>query len=185
VGSAPYRDPAPAEGSVSKRPRVFGGDDRQHRPHARFQRGNRYSGRVASNAFDNPLALDWLLERQPAIEVTLAKRHLTHGTLVLYDVSSSYMEGCRCPLAERGYSRDGRKGTLLRTTSQRGRSKSNLWTIRRSRCTRRRGIKGRRGTRSRRVTASLTLTLRGKTSLNGSFSGAMAMEGPVLARHVP
>jgi Transposase DDE domain len=57
-------------------------------------------------------ALDWLLERQTAIEATLAKRHLTHGTLVLYDVSSSYMEGRCCPLAKRGYSRDGRKGTL-------------------------------------------------------------------------
>ena len=57
-------------------------------------------------------ALDWLLERQPAIEATLAKRHLTNDTLVLYDVSSSYMEGRCCPLAKRGYSRDGRKGTL-------------------------------------------------------------------------
>jgi transposase len=57
-------------------------------------------------------ALDWLLERQPAIEAKLAKRHLTHGTLVLYDVSSSYMEGRCCPLAKRGYSRDGKKGTL-------------------------------------------------------------------------
>jgi transposase len=57
-------------------------------------------------------ALDWLLERQPAIEATLARRHLTHGTLVLYDVSSSYMEGRCCPLARRGYSRDGKKGTL-------------------------------------------------------------------------
>jgi hypothetical protein len=57
-------------------------------------------------------ALDWLLERQPAIEATLAKRHLTNGTLVLYDVSSSYMEGRCCPLARRGYSRDGKKGTL-------------------------------------------------------------------------
>jgi transposase len=57
-------------------------------------------------------ALDWLLERQPAIETTLAKRHLTNGTLVLYDVSSSYMEGRCCPLAKRGYSRDGKKGTL-------------------------------------------------------------------------
>jgi Transposase DDE domain len=57
-------------------------------------------------------ALDWLLERQPAIETALAKRHLTNGTLVLYDVSSSYMEGRRCQLAQRGYSRDGRKGTL-------------------------------------------------------------------------
>src|ERR1700758_2859662 len=57
-------------------------------------------------------ALDWLLARQPAVEAALAKRHLSHGTLVLYDVSSSYMEGRRCPLAKRGYSRDGRKGTL-------------------------------------------------------------------------
>ena len=57
-------------------------------------------------------ALDWLLTRQPAIEATLAKRHLTNGTLVLYDVSSSCMEGHCCPLAKRGYSRDGRKGTL-------------------------------------------------------------------------
>jgi hypothetical protein len=57
-------------------------------------------------------ALDWLLVRQPAIETALAKRHLSHGTLVLYDVSSSYMEGRCCPLARRGYSRDGRKGTL-------------------------------------------------------------------------
>src|SRR5947209_18404693 len=57
-------------------------------------------------------ALDWLLARQPAVEAALAKRHLSNGTLVLYDVSSSYMEGCRCPLAKRGYSRDGRKGTL-------------------------------------------------------------------------
>jgi hypothetical protein len=57
-------------------------------------------------------ALDWLAERQPAIETTLARRHLKNGTLVLYDVSSSYMEGRCCPLAKRGYSRDGRKGTL-------------------------------------------------------------------------
>ena len=57
-------------------------------------------------------ALDWLDERQPAIETALAKRHLKNGTLVLYDVSSSYMEGRCCSLAHRGYSRDGRKGTL-------------------------------------------------------------------------
>jgi Transposase DDE domain len=64
-------------------------------------------------------ALDWLLQRHPhsrarspAIETALAKRHLTNGTLVLYDVSSSYMQGRCCPLAKRGYSRDGRKGTL-------------------------------------------------------------------------
>src|SRR5580765_878252 len=57
-------------------------------------------------------ALDWLRERQHAIETALAKRHLKNGMLVLYDVSSSYMEGRCCPLAKRGYSRDGRKGTL-------------------------------------------------------------------------
>ena len=57
-------------------------------------------------------ALDWLLQRQPAIECALARRHLNSGTLVVYDVSSSYMEGCCGPLAKRGYSRDGRKGTL-------------------------------------------------------------------------
>ena len=55
-------------------------------------------------------ALDWLAVRQPAIEATLAKRHLTGGTLVLYDVSSSYLEGRCCPLAQFGYSRDGKRG---------------------------------------------------------------------------
>jgi transposase len=57
-------------------------------------------------------ALDWLHERQSAIETALAKRHLINGTLVLYDVSSSYMEGRCCPLAKRGYSRDGKRGSL-------------------------------------------------------------------------
>ena len=57
-------------------------------------------------------ALDWLHERQPAIETALAKRHLQSGTLVLYDVSSSYLEGRCCPLAARGYSRDGKPGKL-------------------------------------------------------------------------
>ena len=57
-------------------------------------------------------ALDWLLARQAAVETALARRHLQNGTLVLYDVSSSTMEGRCCPLAKRGYSRDGKKGTL-------------------------------------------------------------------------
>jgi Transposase DDE domain len=57
-------------------------------------------------------ALDWLRERQPAIEQQLAKRHLQEGGRVLYDLSSSYFEGECCPLAARGYSRDGKKGTL-------------------------------------------------------------------------
>ena len=57
-------------------------------------------------------ALDWLLERQPQIEAALAKRHLKNGTLVLYDVSSSYVEGRCCELARLGYNRDGKKGKL-------------------------------------------------------------------------
>jgi len=57
-------------------------------------------------------ALDWLRARQPAIESALARRHLKNGTLVLYDVSSSYMEGRCCPLAQYGYSRDRKRGKL-------------------------------------------------------------------------
>ena len=53
-------------------------------------------------------ALDWLIEQQTRIEAALAKKHLTDGTLVLYDVSSSYMEGRCCALAKPGYSRDHR-----------------------------------------------------------------------------
>jgi len=57
-------------------------------------------------------ALDWLVGRQERIEGRIARRHLTDGDLVLYDVSSSYFEGRCCPLAKRGYSRDGKRGTL-------------------------------------------------------------------------
>jgi hypothetical protein len=56
-------------------------------------------------------ALDWLIARQARIERALARRHLGEGTLVLYDVSSSYFEGRSCPLAQLGYSRDSRRGT--------------------------------------------------------------------------
>ena len=55
------------------------------------------------------LAMDWLAKRQPAIERKLARRHLADGCLALYDVSSSYLEGSRCELAARGYSRDHRR----------------------------------------------------------------------------
>jgi Transposase DDE domain len=58
------------------------------------------------------VALDWLGERQEAIEKALARKHLHDGTLVLYDVSSSYLEGRCCELARRGYNRDGKKGKL-------------------------------------------------------------------------
>lgn len=53
-------------------------------------------------------ALDWLGRQQDRIERTLARRHLRNGTLVLYDVSSSYLEGRCCELAQYGYSRDHR-----------------------------------------------------------------------------
>lgn len=55
-------------------------------------------------------AMDWLLGRQQRIETALAKQHLSDGTLVLYDVSSTYFEGRHCPLAKLGHSRDGKKG---------------------------------------------------------------------------
>jgi transposase len=57
-------------------------------------------------------AMDWLGARQAKIEKALAERHLHDGTLVLYDVSSSYFEGRSCPLAAIGHSRDGKKGSL-------------------------------------------------------------------------
>jgi hypothetical protein len=62
-------------------------------------------------------AMDWLLLRQDAIEGKLARRHLANETtnphrMALFDLSSSWMEGTGCPLAARGYSRDGKKGKL-------------------------------------------------------------------------
>jgi len=57
-------------------------------------------------------AMDWLLARQPRIEAALAARHLTTGGLVLYDLSSSYVEGTHCPLAKRGHNRDGKRDRL-------------------------------------------------------------------------
>ena len=57
-------------------------------------------------------ALDWLVGQQQRIERALARRHLEHGTLVLYDVTSTYFEGRTCPLAKRGYNRDGKRHKL-------------------------------------------------------------------------
>ena len=57
-------------------------------------------------------AMDWLLPRQERIEKGLARQHLNDGALVLYDLTSVYLEGRRCPLAKRGHSRDGKKGKL-------------------------------------------------------------------------
>src|SRR5438034_3143828 len=54
--------------------------------------------------------MDWLLLRQLKIEHALAKRHLSEGSLLLYDVSSTYFQGRHCPLACFGHSRDERRG---------------------------------------------------------------------------
>ena len=61
-------------------------------------------------------AMDWLERRQDAIEAELARRHLAPpvnpARTALFDLSSSWLEGSHCPLAARGYSRDGKKGRL-------------------------------------------------------------------------
>jgi transposase len=57
-------------------------------------------------------AMDWLALRQARVENALAERHLSDGSLVLYDVTSVYFEGRACPLAKLGHSRDGKKGKL-------------------------------------------------------------------------
>ncbi len=68
-------------------------------------------GVVETDETDLYAAMDWLLERQGAIEKKLAARHLSEGGLALYDLSSSYFEGQCCPLAKIGYSRDGKRNT--------------------------------------------------------------------------
>ena len=57
-------------------------------------------------------AMDWVLTRKDGIEHALAARHLSNGTLVLYDVSSAAFEGRTCPLGKIGHARDGVKGRL-------------------------------------------------------------------------
>jgi len=57
-------------------------------------------------------AMDWLYKRRGGIEKRLSARHLQEGGRVLYDLSSSYFEGRKCPLAKRGYNRDQKKGKL-------------------------------------------------------------------------
>src|SRR5436305_9412971 len=65
-------------------------------------------GYADENQLDD--AMDWLLKRQETIETKLAKRHLSDGALVLYDVTSSSYEGKTCPLARFGHDRDGKSG---------------------------------------------------------------------------
>jgi hypothetical protein len=70
----------------------------------------------AASTDDIYAAMDWLAARQDAIEKRLAARHLgpeaNPARMALFDLSSSWLEGTRCPLAARGYSRDGKKGRL-------------------------------------------------------------------------
>jgi transposase len=57
-------------------------------------------------------AMDWLRQRKERIEAKLAERHLGEGTLLLYDVTSTYFEGRTCPLAKLGHNRDDKKDKL-------------------------------------------------------------------------
>ncbi len=73
-------------------------------------------GAADASTDDIYAAMDWLAHRQDAIEAGLAARHLAPAAnparMALFDLSSSWLEGTHCPLAARGYSRDGKKGTL-------------------------------------------------------------------------
>jgi len=64
-------------------------------------------GRVSANELY--AALDWLGSEQEFIEARLARRHLNDGALLLYDLTSTYLEGRCCELAQYGYSRDHRR----------------------------------------------------------------------------
>jgi Transposase DDE domain len=73
-------------------------------------------GAADASTGDIYAAMDWLAARQDAMEAQLAARHLdpavNPGRMALFDLSSSWLEGTHCPLAARGYSRDGKKGKL-------------------------------------------------------------------------
>ena len=73
-------------------------------------------GVAGASTDDIYAAMDWLGGRQDAIEAELARRHLgpepNPSKMALFDLSSSWLEGSHCPLAARGYSRDGKKGNL-------------------------------------------------------------------------
>ena len=73
-------------------------------------------GVAGASTDDIYAAMDWLASRQDSIEAGLARRHLAQepnpARMALFDLSSSWLEGSHCPLAARGYSRDGKKGKL-------------------------------------------------------------------------
>lgn len=58
-------------------------------------------------------AMDWLIAHQSRIENKLARQHLKEGSLILYDITSSYYEGQKCPLIAYGHNRDGKKGKQI------------------------------------------------------------------------
>jgi hypothetical protein len=74
------------------------------------------TGVAGASTDDIYAAMDWLASRQDAVEAELARRHLAPDAnpskMALFDLSSSWLEGSHCPLAARGYSRDGKKGAL-------------------------------------------------------------------------
>jgi len=67
-------------------------------------------GVAGASADEVYAAMDWLVNRQDAIEATLAGRHLRQGGMALFDLSSSWVEGSHCELAAFGHSRDGKRG---------------------------------------------------------------------------
>ena len=73
-------------------------------------------GVAGASTDDIYAAMDFLEDRQDAIEAELARRHLgpeaNPARTALFDLSSSWLEGSHCPLAARGYSRDAKKGKL-------------------------------------------------------------------------
>ena len=77
-------------------------------------------GIAGASTDDIYAAMDWLEDRQDAIEAELARRHLgpelNPARMALFNLSSSWLEGTRCPLAARGYSRDGKKGNCRSST---------------------------------------------------------------------
>ncbi len=94
------------------RPATRSGCQAGHRAHARSATASHSLGEMLGlggvSAREVYATLDWLGTEQDFIEATLARRHLKNGALLLYDVTSTYLEGHCCELARHGYSRDHR-----------------------------------------------------------------------------
>ncbi len=92
------------DSATANLPRVLG----RHSLGETLGRGSVTPSLACSVAREIYTTLDWLGSEQSFIENQRARRHLKNGTLVLYDVTSTYLEGRCCPLAHYGYSRDSR-----------------------------------------------------------------------------